>query len=229
VAKPESPSTDGSAGSDPSDARAEKVSSPEKAAGSGKDTKATKVAKVAKTKPETSSSRSGNPAKAASAKSGRSGATTKISKREEKRVFDDPTAGPRFSVRAALSLLLVLAGIAWIAYYYLAVRADPATGAEPTGPGFMGDLADWNYLIGFAAFFLGLVLAAHPSTPLGRGRGVVVGMLFCFLFGLAWICTFYAVTANPDALPVFDDLGQKNLFVGIAAMGVGFVYATRWE
>ena len=38
------------------------------------------------------------------------------------------------------------------------------------------------------AIFLGLVLAAHPSTPLGRGRGVVVGMLGCFLLGLAcWL------------------------------------------
>ena len=39
----------------------------------------------------------------------------------------------------------------------------------------MGDLGRWNYLIGFLLIFAGLAFAAHPSTPLGRGRGVVVG------------------------------------------------------
>ena len=53
------------------------------------------------------------------------------------------------------------------------------------------------------------MLSAHPSTPLGRGRGVVVGMLGCFLIGLIWICTFYVISDDLDAeLPVFDDLGQ---------------------
>jgi len=180
----------------------------------------------------TKASRSGNPAKSAPAKGSGTGKplkTAKLSRKTEKQVFRDPTSGPLLTPRTVISALLVVAGIAWIGFYYVAVRADPLSGAEPTGPGFIGDLGDWNYLIGFGAFFLGLVLAAHPSTPLGRGRGVVTGMLFCFLFGLVWICVFYAITANPDALPVFDDLGQKNLFVGIAAMGVGFVYATRWE
>ncbi len=142
----------------------------------------------------------------------------------------DPTAGPVFSVRFIVALLLMLGGIAWIAYYYTAVRADPLVPtSEPGSPQFMADLMNWNYVIGFGAIMLGLVIAAHPSTPLGRGRGVVVGMLGCFLIGLLWICTFYVVSNNIDSIPVMNDLGQKNLFVGIAFMAVGFVYATRWE
>ncbi len=145
----------------------------------------------------------------------------------------DPERPPVLSVRTVVSAVLALGGLAWIAYYYLAVRVGPTTiGAEPAeagGPAFMADLADFNYLIGFGAFFLGLVIAAHPTTPLGRGRGVVVGMLGCFLLGLVWICTFYVISNDLTALPIFGDLGQKNLFVGIAAMAVGFVYATRWE
>ena len=93
----------------------------------------------------------------------------------------------------------------------------------------MADLGNWNYLIGFGLLFLGLVVSAHPSTPLGRGRGVVVGMLGCFLIGLAWICTFYVISDDVSRLPIFDDLGQKNLFVGIGFMAVGFTFATRWE
>ena len=76
---------------------------------------------------------------------------------------------------------------------------------------------------------LGLVVSAHKSTPLGRGRGVVVGMLGCFLIGLIWICVFYAVANSDSQPPVINDLDQKNLFVGIAFMAVGFSFATKWE
>ena len=54
-------------------------------------------------------------------------------------------------------------------------------------------------------------------------------MLGCFLIGLLWICTFYVISNNLYAVPVFNDLGQNNLFVGIGFMAVGFTYATRWE
>ncbi len=138
--------------------------------------------------------------------------------------------GPSFSVRFGIALLLVVVGIAWIAYYYTAVRVDPMVipAEKPGSPAFMADLGRWNYLIGFGSLMVGLMVAAHPSTPLGRGRGVVVGMLGCFLVGLVWICTYY-VFANDLKLWVFDDLGQYNLAVGIGFMAVGFAYATRWE
>jgi drug/metabolite transporter (DMT)-like permease len=137
--------------------------------------------------------------------------------------------------RAILALVLILGGIAWMVYYYVGVRPgpddlDPET-FKPvySGIGFFGDLKKWNYVIGFGAILLGLVIAAHPSTPLGRGRGVVVGMLGCFLFGLLWICTYYVFSNDLSDVWVFNDLGQYNLMVGIAFMAVGFTYATRWE
>ena len=147
----------------------------------------------------------------------------------------DPGGGPLVTPRAIVALLLVLGGIAWIAYYYLGVRADPTAFTKEgkpvgaSGPDFIGDLAKWNYVIGFGAMFLGLIIAAHPSTPLGRGRGVVVGMLGCFLLGLLWICTYYVFSNNLSDVPVMNDLGQYNLVIGIGFMGVGFTYATRWE
>ena len=145
--------------------------------------------------------------------------------------FLDPVRGPVFTVRFVVSLLLIALGIAWIAWYYMVVRVDPSVipAPEAGNPQFMADLKNWNYLIGFGAILLGMMISAHPSTPLGRGGGVVVGMLGCFLFGLLWICTFYVISNNIDALPIFDDLQQKNLFVGIGFMGVGFAFATRWE
>ena len=84
-------------------------------------------------------------------------------------------------------------------------------------------------LIGFGLLLVGLMVSAHPSTPLGRGRGVVVGMLGCFLIGLVWICTFYVFSDDLSKLPIFNDLGQWNLVVGIAFMAVGFSFATKWE
>ncbi|MDQ4054107.1 MAG: cell division protein CrgA [Actinomycetota bacterium] len=145
--------------------------------------------------------------------------------------FADPTAGPVLSARFLVALVLVALGIAWILYYYLVVRVDPTAlePAEPGGPKFMDDLGEWNYLIGFGLFFLGLMASAHPKTPLGRGRGVVVGMLGCFILGLIWICTFYVISDDVSRVAIFNDLGQKNLIVGIAFMAVGFTFATRWE
>ncbi|WP_204163470.1 cell division protein CrgA [Nocardioides gilvus] len=136
-----------------------------------------------------------------------------------------------FSIRFIIALLLVVLGIAWIAYYYAGVRPDPSAFPveEASGPKFIADLAKWNYLIGFGLLMVGLSIAAHPSTPLGRGRGVVVGMLGCFLIGLLWICVFYVFANDLESLWVFNDLGNYNLVVGIGFMAVGFSFATRWE
>ncbi len=134
------------------------------------------------------------------------------------------------SVRFVISLLLIVAGIAWILFYYLSVRPDPTVFPAPkASPKAIADLELWNYAIGFGGVLVGLAMAAHPVTPLGRGRGVVIGMLGCFLIGLIWICTFYVFSNDLTDLPVFNDLGQWNLMVGIAFMAVGFTFATRWE
>ena len=129
--------------------------------------------------------------------------------------------GPSISIaRTALAALLVAVGIAWMVVY-LNVAKD---GERLT---WMEDQQRWNFLIGFGALLLGLAIAAHPSTPLGRGRGVVVGMLGCFLLGLIWIVVYYM--AGDADVPVIANLDQYNLIVGIGFMAVGFVYATRWE
>ena len=94
---------------------------------------------------------------------------------------------------------------------------------------WMSNLYKWNYLIGFGLAFLGLILGAHPKTPLGRGRGVVVGMLGCFLIGLTWIVVYYFVAQSTVQIPVMDKLSQLNLVVGVAFMAVGFTFATKWE
>jgi hypothetical protein len=133
-----------------------------------------------------------------------------------------PGQGPAISVvRTAVATLVTLLGIAWMVVY-INVAQD---GGQLT---WMGDLGRWNLLIGFGLVFVGLSLFANPATPLGRGRGVVVGMLGCFLLGLVWIIVYY-MAGQPTTLPVFRNLDAYNLVVGIGFMAVGFVYATRWE
>jgi hypothetical protein len=123
--------------------------------------------------------------------------------------------------RTAAAIALVLLGIAWMVVY-----VNVAQDGQKLS--WMGDLRRWNYLIGFGLIFAGLTVAAHKATPLGRGRGVVVGMLGCFLIGLLWIVVYYV--AGPSAtVPLLTDLSQYNLMVGIGFMAVGFVYATHWE
>jgi hypothetical protein len=149
------------------------------------------------------------------------------------------TSGYETSIpRVVVAVLLVVVGIAWMAVYTnLAMDAanfKPIEGvdiAKPDNPlPWMASLGRWNYLIGFGLIFLGLIVASHRTTPLGRGRGVVVGMLGCFLLGLLWIVVFYFVGQEADFnLPVMDQLDQSNLFVGIGFMAVGFTYATKWE
>lgn len=138
--------------------------------------------------------------------------------------------------RTGLAVLLAVAGIAWLVVYTtLALDAalyDQALGGKaPSNPlPWMADLGRWNYLIGFGLIALGLIVASHRTTPLGRGRGVVVGMLGCFLIGLIWIVTYYfAAQETSFSIPVMDQLDQYNLLVGIGFMAVGFTYATKWE
>ncbi|MCX6395036.1 MAG: cell division protein CrgA [Propionibacteriales bacterium] len=138
-------------------------------------------------------------------------------------------------VRCAVALLLIAVGIAWIVVY-TNVAMDRALfernllgGTEGDPIPWMSNLYKWNYLIGFGVAFLGLIIGAHPKTPLGRGQGVVVGMLACFLLGLAWIVVYYFIAQSTTQVPVMTQLGQLNLVVGVAFMAVGFTFATKWE
>ncbi len=153
----------------------------------------------------------------------------------DKQEYRDPDVGPTLSPRFILALLLVVLGIAWIVYYYVVVRVDASVVPEPRagGPSVFETLTDWkgvnwNYVGGFGLLLLGLALSANPRTPLGRGRGVVIGMLGCFLIGLIWVVVFYFV-GTETKIPLMSSLGQKNLVLGVAFMAVGFAFATKWE
>jgi hypothetical protein len=136
--------------------------------------------------------------------------------------------------RCVVAVVLVVIGIVWIVVY-INLAMDAATYVKglglpkPDNPiPSMAKLKGYNFLIGFGLVFLGLVIAADKRTPLGRGRGVVIGMLGCFGIGLVWVVIFYFVGADTH-IPLMRSLGQKNLVLGVAFMAVGFSFATKWE
>lgn len=139
--------------------------------------------------------------------------------------------------RTATAIGLAVLGIIYIVVYYLVARDAAlgivdASGKKASNPmPWMADLKLWNYAIGFGLIFAGLFVSAHKKTPAGRGRGVVIGMLACFIVGLIWIVVFYFVNGGTSGLeiPVMSDLGQWNLVLGISLMAVGFAFATKWE
>jgi hypothetical protein len=57
-------------------------------------------------------------------------------------------------------------------------------------------------------------------------RWLVPTMLFCLLFGLAWIALFYVTGGGT---PVQTALGDWNLVVGFAVIIVGVGLSTKWR
>jgi hypothetical protein len=57
-------------------------------------------------------------------------------------------------------------------------------------------------------------------------RWLVPSMLFCLLFGLAWIALFY-ITGGTT--PVQSFLGDWNLVAGFAFIIVGVGLSTKWR
>lgn len=145
------------------------------------------------------------------------------------------TGGMPISIlRCAIAVGLIVLGVIWMGVYIHWAKAaalyTPGLGVKPhTALPWMADLKNWNYGIGFVLIYAGMVAAANRGTPLGRGRGVVVGMLASFLFGLIYILTYYMAGDQIYNIPVMKDLNQLNLLVGIGFMAVGFAYATKWE
>lgn len=144
-----------------------------------------------------------------------------MSKTKAHKVDVGPTRESLSPVRTGLFAVLVAAGIGWIVWYLNWIKPD----GEPAA---LADITRWNFLIGFSLIFLGLIVSSHRRAPLGRGRGVVVGMLGSFLIGLLWIVLFYII-GTQEYLPLMGDLSNYNLLVGVAFMAVGFVFATKWE
>ena len=68
-----------------------------------------------------------------------------------------------FTVRFLIALLLIVAGIAWLVFYYVQGRGNPLAFPPVEGsPKAVSDLGRWNYAIGFGLLMLVLMVSEHP-------------------------------------------------------------------
>ncbi len=65
-----------------------------------------------------------------------------------------------------------------------------------------------------------------PGGPDVPKRWIAPLMLAMFLIGLVYIVVYYLAGSN---IPFMESLGNWNILVGFAFIGVGFGLATRWK
>ncbi|MDX6297882.1 MAG: hypothetical protein QOI51_1739 [Nocardioidaceae bacterium] len=66
---------------------------------------------------------------------------------------------------------------------------------------------------------------SKKAARIAARRWVAPTMVFCWLFGLAWIVVYYI---DPN-LTYMSQLGNWNLAIGMVFIAAGFVLSTRWE
>ncbi len=65
-----------------------------------------------------------------------------------------------------------------------------------------------------------------PGGPDVPKRWIAPLMLAMFLIGLVYIVVYYLAGSN---IPFMESIGNWNILVGFAFIGVGFGLATRWK
>lgn len=72
------------------------------------------------------------------------------------------------------------------------------------------------------------VYTPPPKTAKSKvsPRWLVPSMLFCLLFGLAWIALFYITSGS---LPFQSPIGDWNLVAGFGFIIVGVGLSTKWR
>ena len=64
------------------------------------------------------------------------------------------------------------------------------------------------------------------ARPRATSRLIAPAMVTCWVLGLLWIVAYYILG---DRVAFIGNLGFWNIVIGMALVGVGFVFATRWE
>jgi hypothetical protein len=133
--------------------------------------------------------------------------------------------------RHPLAFALLISAIAWAvgAFFATSDKDFPKVGTVPVLSGIGG----WNWLIAAVLGLIAMSIAdrTRPPVPPGsRGwRYAGVAMSVSALLGLLWVVVFY-VTANTAVhIPIYSDLGQWNILIGMGFILAAFGFATKWE
>lgn len=133
-----------------------------------------------------------------------------------------------------LSLALLVVALAWFVGTFFATTDNdfPQVGEIP---GLFG-LDKWNYAIAVVAGLAAMSVADRtrplppPGAPekVGR-RWAGPAMVTSAVVGLVWIVLFYVVVGTNSNIPVYSDLGQWNIVIGMGFILAAFVFAMKWE
>lgn len=131
-----------------------------------------------------------------------------------------------------LAIVLGLAATAWgVGYLFFVQSWDfPKVGRIDA----IADLGHWNWAITavLAIAASSVAGATRPEPEPGQSLGwrfAAPLMLTSGIIGLLWIVVFYT-TANTDIdIPVYSDLGNWNLAIGMGFIVAAFGFAMKWE
>ena len=67
--------------------------------------------------------------------------------------------------------------------------------------------------------------SSRKPVRVGGRRWIAPVMIAFWVIGLLWIVVFYLA---PD-LKYMSEIGNWNLVIGMVLIGIGFIFATKWE
>ncbi len=141
---------------------------------------------------------------------------------------------PRFSGgwKHPAAIALGVLGLGWFVTWLFYTIDTNLPGPET--PTWVTDLGNWNWAIAAVLVIAGSIVASETAPP--PEPGATLGwryaphfMIGSALIGLLWIVTFYTISNTDVDIPVFTDLGNWNLVVGMGFIIAAFGFATKWE
>ncbi|MFL6088811.1 MAG: cell division protein CrgA [Aeromicrobium sp.] len=131
-----------------------------------------------------------------------------------------------------LALLLLIVAAAWAvgAFFATSAKDFPKVGTIPV----LSGLGGWNWGIAIVLAFIATSIADRTRPPLAPGtsrgwRYAGVAMSVSALLGLLWVVVFYVISNTSVHIPVYSDLGQWNILIGMGFIIAAFGFATKWE
>lgn len=136
--------------------------------------------------------------------------------------------------RHPLALLLIVGAVIWaVGTFFATTDKDfPNVGAID---GLYG-LGRWNWAIAAVLAIAAFTVADRTRPEPEPGAPVKIGnrwaaplMLASAGIGLAWIVVFYVISGTDTQIPVYSDLGNWNIVIGMGFIVAAFGFATKWE
>jgi hypothetical protein len=132
-----------------------------------------------------------------------------------------------------LAALLLLVAIVWaVAAFFATTTHDfPQVGEVP----WLFGIGKWNYAIAAAVAFVAMSVADRTRPAPEPGKQTIVNrwagpaMVASAIIGLLWIVVFYVVGGTNTTIPIFTDLGQWNIVIGMGFILAAFGFAMKWE